>query len=525
MALRVGTLDVPMIYLDGAGDAVTFRDLAQNVFVTGVTGGGKSSGPRNYLLRTLLTAGAGGIVLCAKPGEADEIRELCAAAGRLESLIVWNGRNHGFNFLGYMLAKLGADGVNSAVEYLMRIIEMVRAASALPAGNGDAFWLDELRVLIRHAAPIIYAVTGTLRIRDLIAFVRSAPTSPEQFSDPSWQQRSAFYRFVMAVGGKIDNASMQRIADYWKYEFACMDPKLRSNILAGFAMLDRFNHGWLADALTGDTTLVPALTFHAAVIVIDAPRATMGEDGIILQMIFKDAWQSDVLGRNGLAPVHRQRPVFCCADEYQEFATSTDADFLAMSRSSNASTIALTQSLPSIYAKLGGANARDRAHHLIANFGIKIFCANSCPETNEWAAKTLGRSLQSRGSYNESEGHNTSYGVNMGDGSNWGTSSGTGGSISFNSEQRGFTYGTSWNNGRSSGGNESRGRNRGEGSNSSVTHGHSMVMDYSVEPGAFARMLKTGGPANGNRVSAIWFQAGRQFRASGGNALLVEFAQ
>lgn len=525
MALRVGTLDVPLMALNGEGDTVCFRDLAQNIFVTGVTGGGKTSGPRKQVLLTLMNMGAGGIILCAKPGEAEEVRALCMQAGRLASLIVWNGRNHGFNFLEYMLAKLGADGTSSAVEYLMRVIEMVRGASALPAGNGDAFWLDELRVLLRYSLPIVHAATGTLRLADILAFIRSAPTSQEQFVDPDWQKDAFFFQCFMAARGRIDDAAGARIANYWKHDFARMDAKLRSNILAGFAMLDRFNHGWLAHALTGESTLVPALTFHGAIIVIDTSRATMGEDGIILQLIFKDAWQTDVLGRNALDPVHRHRPVFCCADECQEFVTSTDADFLAMSRSSLATTIYLTQSLPSMYAKLGGANARDRAHHLIANFGIKIFCANSCPETNEWAAKTLGRSLQSRASYNASEGNNVSYGVNMGDGSNWGTSSGTGGNISFNSEQSGFTYGTSWNNGRSSGGNESRGRNRGEGSNSSVTHGHSMVMDHILEPGAFARMLKTGGPANGNRVSAIWFQAGRQFRASGGNALLVEFAQ
>jgi hypothetical protein len=38
-------------------------------------------------------------------------------------------------------------------------------------------------------------------------------------------------------------------------------------------------------------------------------------------------------------------------------------------------------------------------------------------------------------------------------------------------------------------------------------------------------MLKTGGPAHGGRVSAVWFQAGRSFAASGSNVLLAEFVQ
>ena len=51
-------------------------------------------------------------------------------------------------------------------------------------------------------------------------------------------------------------------------------------------------------------------------------------------------------------------------------------------------------------------------------------------------------------------------------------------------------------------------------------------MDYLVEPRFFASGLRSGGPANGNRVTAVWFKAGTQFRASGGeNVLLTTFRQ
>ena len=51
------------------------------------------------------------------------------------------------------------------------------------------------------------------------------------------------------------------------------------------------------------------------------------------------------------------------------------------------------------------------------------------------------------------------------------------------------------------------------------------LMDHLIEPAAFGRMLKTGGPAHGGRVSAVWYQAGRTFAASHGNVLLAEFVQ
>lgn len=524
MAKRLTHYDKCALRLNDEGDSLGFFDMAQNVFVTGVTGGGKTSGPGRHYLRLMARSGAGGVILCAKPGEADEVRELFAQEGREQSLIFWNGRNQGFNFLAYTLARLGRDGINSLTEYFMRVIEMIRGASALQGSNGDAFWLDALRVLLRYSLLILYYARGTFRISELMAFMRSAPTAPEQFRDAAWRKSSFFYQCLLEASPHIESETLERILSYWNDDFAKMEPKLRGNILAGFALLDRFNHGWLKDALCGDTTLVPELCFNGAVIVIDTSRATMGEDGVILQMIFKDAWQTAVLARNGLHPAFHWRFAFCYADECQEVVTSRDADFLAMSRSSFAGTIYLTQSIPTIIAKLGGQNARDRAYHLIGNFGIRIFCANSCAETNEYGSRTIGKVLQHRSGYSHNKGTSSQYGMNMGEGTNWGVSSNSGSSYSSGANGA-SSYGSNSSSGTSSGGNDSWGRNRGGGSNHGETWSQNEQMDFVIEAGAFGRMLKTGGPANDNRVSAIVYQASRVFRASGGNAVLVEFQQ
>ncbi len=49
-------------------------------------------------------------------------------------------------------------------------------------------------------------------------------------------------------------------------------------------------------------------------------------------------------------------------------------------------------------------------------------------------------------------------------------------------------------------------------------------MEYAIEPGDFARILKNGGKQNGNLVTGIWFQGGRIF-ASGSNFTLEAFRQ
>ncbi|MBV8686891.1 MAG: hypothetical protein JO238_09475 [Alphaproteobacteria bacterium] len=163
--------------------------------------------------------------------------------------------------------------------------------------------------------------------------------------------------------------------------------------------------------------------------------------------------------------------------------------------------------------------------YLLGNFATKIWHSNACAETNRWAADTLGQVVKQRASYSEGEGSSQNWGMNMGEGRSSGSSTNYGGSQSYG---RGINSGggsSTWGSGNSQNDSDNWGRNRGGSTSSNVSHGYSEQVGYLIEPGEFGRMLKTGGPANGNRVSAIWYQAGRRFAASSGNALLAEFQQ
>ena len=228
-----------------------------------------------------------------------------------------------------------------------------------------------------------------------------------------------------------------------------------------------------------------------------------------------------MLARNELAKRYRERPVFLVIDEFPLLCNSQYTRFLSLCRSSLCCTVLLAQSLPSIIARMTGQNGEQQAQSLIANCSLKIWAANNCTVTNEWASKTIGRTLQTRSNYSANEGHNANFGMNMGEGTNYGWSSQSGGNSS-SSSNGGSSSGSSWSSGSSGGGSDNHGRNRGTGSSHGQSWGHSDVLEFAVEPGEFGRMLKTGGPAK--RVSTIIYQAGRTF-ASGSNALLVEWRQ
>lgn len=518
-------LDRPLLSITKK-DKFTLRDAVQGVFVSGGIGSGKTSGSGAALAAAYLKSGMGGLVLCAKPEEAELWRKYCAKHGRSKHLIELDGWNGGFNVIAYELVRQGPAGINAVVECLMRLLEMAKAASPNPGRTGDAFWEDTTRQILRNAIPIIYTATGTVRIADVLSFVRSAPRSPDEMANPDWQADSFFFQCYLAAADILDDATGERSTSYWRNDFATLDQKTRGNVVISLTTaLDRFNHGWLQQMFCGQTTVVPELTFHGQIILLNMPALTLNEDGIIAQQLFKYMWQRAVLARNGLPPAQQERFVFLWADEAQYFVNSYDAEFLSTCRGSRACVVFLTQSLPTFYAKMSsGENARDRVHHLLGNFATKIWHNNSCPETNEWASRTIGRSLQQRSNHSTSTGSNQNFGMQMGEGSNWGRARKSGGFFGLGG---GFGSGDDplWHSEPGSeGGSDNWGRNRGHGRSSGSSWGTSEQMEHIIEAGLFGRMLKTGGPANGSRVSAVWYQAGKRF-SSGGNSLLTEFVQ
>ena len=519
----VRDLDTRLLRLS-QGDYFTLRDACQGVQVFGGIGSGKTSGSGKALASAYLRAGMGGLVLAAKPDEIELWQSYARENGRANSVLLFGDRGGCFNFLTYELNRHGADGIGSVVECLMRILEAARLSKG-DGGKAEPFWEDATRQLLRNSIPILYAATGTVSIPDIIRFVSSAPISTDQLQTADWQSSSFMFQAMLAAKdrpvARLSADDFMKTSNYWRYEFAQLDGKTRGNIAISLSTaLDRFNRGRLHRAFCGETSLVPELTLHGAIIIMDMSALTWNEDGIIGQQLFKYMWQRAVLARNALEPRHRERPVFLWADEAQYFVNGFDAEYQSTCRSSRACTVYLTQSLPTYYARMGGPQPQHAADMLLANFQTRIFHNNACAVTNRWASDTIGRSMQVR--YNESSGSSSGYstGMNAGENASWGSSQGSGGS----SDSRGGSS-SSWNSGSNRGGGDNWGRNRGRNSGQSNSAGFSETMDVEIDPAVFARDLATGGPANGGRVTGLWLSAGRRFTESRRNYLHVTFQQ
>ena len=481
----VSDLNTPLLMFS-EHDVWTLRDAAEGVFVTGGIGSGKSSGSGSMLAKSYLRSGFGGVVCCANIDEVDRWRRYCAETGRERSLIVVDkSLAHHFNFLEYQMTV----GRGSTFEAVAVLLEILKAAAA--DGGGEAkedFWNKSMRELLSRSLAPLWAAYGRVTLADLMRFIRERPLKVEQLDDEGDFVKTSFWAKTMelAIDGDLhpmDEEDYDQVWGYWtsKSEMMAEDQRTAGNIVKTLtAQLEPFLTGDLRKLFCTHSTFVPELTFEGAVIVLDLSAHDWGQEGIFAQHIVKVMWQKAIQRRPKTPDA---RPCFLFADECQYFLVPSDQPFASTARACRALTVYLTQNLPGIYAKIGGARAQDVTDALLGNLATKIFHAQPDYRTAEWAANMIGKAL----TWRENVGENTGYQT--------GTNSSSGSSSGAGPATHSHTYGTS------------------EGSSFGSSHGASQVVDYRLQPSHFTTLTKGGGPERAS--GAVIFQAGRVFAYTG----------
>lgn len=464
-------------------DMWTISDATQGTSIMGATGSGKTSGSGAALARAFLSAGFGGLVMCAKPEERELWEQYARETGRLQHLVIFSPtgyayNEHGqkiekqwrFNFLNYELKRLGRGGglTENLVNLLTRITELAEGTHDL-AGK-EQFWERAMRQLIRNGIEILSLSQGGISLKDLAKLIRDAPVSQEQLEkDKKWWDESFCAKCILEAEQKEktprEQNDFEMAWDYWLREYPNLGDRTRSGIVATFtSVADQLLHGLAWELFCTETNIIPEITYkNSAIIVLDLPIQEFQELGRITQGIFKFMFQRAILRRD---PKSDPRPVFLWADEAQNFVTSFDYQYQAVARSARACTVYMTQNISNYYAVLGGANSHDEAHALLGNFQTKIFHANGDHATNMFAADMIGQDWIT----------SHSYGVSQ--------------------SEQGASH--------SGGGSES--------------------VQYKVFPQVFTRLRK-GGKANNRQVEGIIFQGGRIWNASNDTFLIRTFDQ
>jgi len=471
-----------------------------------------------------------GIVLCAKMDEAENWLHWGQKTGRIDDMIRFDASGQWrFNFLEYEMNRSPSDAdIMSAnvVNALLSILEVASRGTGLSAssGSGDPFWQKAPKMFLGYAVDLLYATTGRVRLSEIASLIASAPTSPKQLKDKSWQEQSFFaqvFREFYATGGGRFPPSLEdatRLKNFWTQEFPNIPDKTRGNVTTTIAAdLDPLLRGRLRKIFSTETNIVPEFTHDGKIILLDFPIKEHNEAGILAQQIFKFLWQRATERRR---VTDHTRPVFAWMDECQFFLSGYDMEFQSTARSSRACTVMLTQNLPTFYSRIGGNLPEHTVNALVGNLRTKIFHSNGDMTTNRWATEMIGTEIVTRRTEGMTDGTTTSFGTSEGGshggskGSTWSHTIGADGQESYST---GGSRSESWN--LSSSTTHNQGTSRGR----SVSYAEQR--ENAIHPEEFGKQLLTGGKRNGYVVSGVVYQSGRVFARNRKNWMHVYFRQ
>ena len=460
-------------------DMWRIKDACEGTVIFGGTGSGKTSGSWRALARSFLSAGFGGLVLCAKPEEPALWRGYAAETGRTGDLVMFGAREGwSFNFMNYESLRSGAGaGLTENLVTLFMEVSSIGSGEARARG-GDPFWERAMRSLIRNCVDVLAMADEPVTLHAMFDVVRGAPADLATAASPDWRLKSGCWRRLESAAeralGTPWEVDFREVSGYWMGHFPTLGEKTRGSIVAMFSTLaEGLMRGKMRELFCGTTTLSPEDVIGGRIVVVDLPVKEWSEVGRVAAVLWKYCLQKSVERRADNAD-GRGRPLFLWADECQHFTSRYDPLFQATARSSRAASVYLTQNYPSLSATLGGGpDGRALTDALLGNMGTKIFHANSDRETNQLAADLVGKRLQSLRSF------------------------GAGSSLSLGSQA---SFG------------------------SSSSRGRSENMDYEIQPTEFSTLRK-GGAENAHTSDALVFQNGRRWSGTGRTWQKVAFRQ
>jgi type IV secretory pathway TraG/TraD family ATPase VirD4 len=459
-------------------DPHMIRDSVSNWSVFGATGQGKTSGPAAFFATQHLAAGFGGMFTCVKPNDLEEQLGWCRDNGRQSDVIIFGPLElpWRFNFLQYVLDSGG--GTEEIVQVLLNVLELREIRSGGGGGENAEFFNNQKKKCLRSIVDVLVMAKGSVTVSDIHKMIITSPASMEQMRSEDFRKGSFCMRSLDEADNREKNPSRREdlslAADYFCMELPSQSDRTRTSITSTVTgLIDLLLRSPLRELLCSTTNFTPMDLACGKVLLNGLNLKQHGEIAATVQVILKYSFQRAIEQRDIR---QNPRPVFLQVDEFQHLTTSYDAVFATTCRSSRVSFGLLSQSLPVLYAALGGGDkAKVEIDALLSNTNLRIFCANGCSTTNTAASEMIGKNRQYH--------HNISNG---------------GGDDDVLSVLSG------------------RGSNR-------TSTSMSETVDYEVPSQVFTQ-LRPGGPPD-FEVDTIIFRPGRPFKATGRNWMRMAFRQ
>lgn len=384
------------------GNYWTLDQATAGVLCTGTTNSGKTTGPFNTVVRSLLRSGASGAFLVAKNDAAREYIDLIRSEGRESDLIVFSPEtpNQGFNFLAYEVNQSGSD--RAIVENLVRLLmEAVEISARHRRNQGHDWFEDAMQTLLRNCLLVVMTTTGKPDIGLVLEMVQSLPQSLGDVEEPER------FRSLQLLDQAESKATPERAYElqmarrYITWEWTNLSDRTRSSIAISLSTpLDVMLRWPLKKMFLEELTVSPDDPLAGRLVVIDVPVKRHDLIGKISGVIWKYSFQRAIERRPEVVnrwPVELVRPCFIGGDEIHFFSTHNDSFFQSTARSSRGISVYATQSIANFTSEMGGdPTSKARVDSLLANLQTRFACQNLDPETNKWYSDSLGNVLVKR---------------------------------------------------------------------------------------------------------------------------------
>ena len=375
---------------------LTERQLANGVLCLGAPSSGKTTCVRDTILAAEIHSRrfSGFIVPVKQSDPADSI-SLFHALSAIEDVISWGEETgHRCNFFEYQLRQ--PNSVSTNCEIVVQSFQQLREISSHGSRSGDRFWEEASNKQLRDTVFPLALAYRTLDAGTMARFMRSAPLTHEQRNDPAWRDASFYFQTFSLALKNANTASeireLEICLDSWNSRID-FDWKTRTNVdQTCYALLDPLIREAAAPLISGESTFDPHTVMRDRKWVV--PLFTIlgqHEPARYALVLAKFFFLRTALAREVTLETSSFSMV---CDEAQLTTTKFDAEACTVGRSQKLCPMYLTQGVNPLRALSGDAElGRVQADTLLQTLGIKVFCANSCSDTNQWASEVIGSQM------------------------------------------------------------------------------------------------------------------------------------
>ena len=373
------------------------KGLFQNILITGTIGTGKTASAMYPFAKQAMFYKSydpemkpGMLILDVKGNFYQKVEEFAEEAGRTDDLLIIElGGPNKYNPLHK--PELKTLVLSNRIKTVLGLFS--------PKGATDGYWLDKAELLIAECIKLMRLYNdGYVTFAELNKLISNKNYLINKITILVEDQD-------IMTKEELDLFDTAR--DYFEGEYANLAENTLSIIQSVVTQMTQF---FYTDPEIRDTFAAPIeeLNFLGFKDVIDKGKIVILKMNVAqyrnlaktIAAYMKLDFQTEVMSRLVRKGANTQRPVFMISDEYQEFVTSTDAEFYAQSREPKCCSIVATQSYTSLINTL---KDKDVVRTVTQNLINKIWLRTDDSFTVEEAQKQLGKEDKEKSSRSISE--------------------------------------------------------------------------------------------------------------------------